>query len=76
MSFVTIIRVISNKIKLYNLHYREAKALLNGVKDILPDFTFEKDAGYILIDQEKDVIVNGQDAFEMKNPTAQKGGVL
>jgi hypothetical protein len=65
MSFVHLIIVKDDNIYLVNLHYRTAMKLLeNGIDSSLPLLKPRfLDAGYLLVDLNRQVIVNGQSAF-------------
>ncbi len=65
MSFVHLIIAKDDNIYLVNLHYRTAMKLLeNGIDSVLPLLKPRfLDAGYLLVDLNRQVVVNGQSAF-------------
>ncbi len=65
MSYVHLIIAKDDSIYFVNVHYRTAMKLLeNGIDSILPLLKPHfLDAGYLLVDLNRQVIVNGQSAF-------------
>lgn len=65
MSFIHLIIVHKNTVYQLNVHYRTALRLLEqGAGD---SFRFlpgkYRDAGYLIVDYDKKVLINGQEAF-------------
>jgi hypothetical protein len=67
MSFVHALIVKDDRLYVMNMHYRTAMRLLEGrVESVLPLLKHRfLDAGYLVIDLNKRVVVNGQFAFPM-----------
>ena len=67
MSFVHLIIAKDDNIYLVNVHYRTAMNLLEkGIDSILPLLKPRfLDAGYLLVDLNRQVVVNGQSAFPL-----------
>lgn len=65
MSYVHLIIAKDDSIYFVNVHYRTAMKLLeNGIDSVLPLLKPHfLDAGYLLVDLNRQVIVNGQSAF-------------
>jgi len=65
MSYVHLLIIKDDNLYLVSTHYRTAKKLLEkGVDKILPALKSRYlDAGYIVLDLNKGVVFNGQNAF-------------
>ena len=65
MSYVHLVIAKDDNIYFVNVHYRAAMKLLEkGIDSVLPLLKPRfLDAGYIMIDLNRQVIVNGQNAF-------------
>lgn len=68
MSFVHLTIIKNNTVYQLYVHYRTALRLLEqDTKDILPLLKGKYcDAGYLIVDYDKKQIVNGQDAFVIR----------
>lgn len=75
MSNVHLFVVKDDCVYLLNVHYRTAKRLLeSGVEKVLPKLRPRfLDAGYIVVDLNKKILVNGQNGFAM--PLVNKKGM-
>lgn len=73
MSNVHLLIVKDDCVYLLNVHYRTAKRILEGkIEKVLPKLRPRfLDAGYIIADLNKKVIVNGQNGFAI--PLIKKG---
>lgn len=69
MSYIYLIIVSENKVCHFSVHYRTAMKLLdNGILNtikLLKDKKFV-DAGYLLIDFDRNQIINAQNAFPLR----------
>lgn len=74
MSFVHLLIIKDDCIYLSSVHYRTAMKLLEkGVDSILPLLKSRfLDAGYIVLDVNRQVIVNGQSAFPINKVLGKK----
>ncbi len=75
MSNVHLLIVKDDCVYLLNVHYRAAKRILEeGAERVLPKLRPRfLDAGYIIADLNKKVVVNGQNGFAM--PLVNKKGM-
>ena len=64
MSYVHLLIAKDDNIYLVNVHYRTAMKLLEHPERVLPLLKPRfLDAGYLVVDFDKKIVVNGQDAF-------------
>lgn len=68
MSYVHLLIVKDDCIYLVNTHYRSAKYLLENVEKAVPLLKSRfLDSGYLVVDLNRKVIINGQSAFPVKS---------
>ena len=74
MSYVHLLIVKDDCVYLASVHYRTAMKLLEkGVEQVLPLLKHRfLDAGYLVLDLNKKVIVNGQSAFPVTKALGKK----
>ena len=64
MSYVHLFIVKDDCIYLVNTHYRSAVRLLNGIDKFIPLLKSRfLDSGYLVVDLNRKVVINGQSAF-------------
>lgn len=65
MSFVHVLMVHQNTVYQLNVHYRTALRLLEqGPEELFKHLPGkDKDAGYLVLDYDRKVLINGQEAF-------------
>ena len=64
MSYVHLIIAKDDNLYLVNVHYRTAMKVLENPEKVLPLLKSRfLDAGYLVVDLNRQVIVNGQNAF-------------
>lgn len=74
MSYVHLLIAKDDCVYLVNVHYRTAMRLLEkGVDSILPLLKPKfLDAGYIVLDLNRKVVINSQGAFPVSKPIGKK----
>ena len=74
MSYVHLVIIKDDCVYFASVHYRTAMKLLEkGVDTILPLLKSRfLDAGYIVIDSNRQVIINGQSAFSISKALGKK----
>lgn len=68
MSYVHLFIIKDDCIYLVNTHYRSAMNLLDNAERLIPLLKSRfLDSGYVVLDLNRKVIVNGQSAFPVKS---------
>jgi hypothetical protein len=74
MSYVHVLIAKDDRLYLLNVHYRTAMKLLEkGAEKVLPLLKHSfLDSGYLVVDLNRDLIVNGQTAFPLSKVLGKK----
>ncbi|GEM_PF-3475354 len=69
MSFVTLILIKNKQLQIISAHYRAIKKIVEycdfGIQTIKTTNKIEIDEGYILVDCDKKIVINMQNAFNL-----------
>lgn len=73
MSFVTLVLIKNKEMQIINAHYRVIKKIIEycdfEIETVKKENKTIIDAGYILVDCDKKIIMNAQDAFYLMEST-------
>jgi len=74
MSYVTVLIVKDDRVYVVSMHYKSVRRFIeNGFEGVLRLLKYRfLDAGYIVLDANKNVIVNGQNAFALGKTVGKK----
>ena len=71
MSFITLILIKNKQLQTIKAHYHTIKKIIEHpdfeIETVKQNNKIEIDAGYILIDCDKKILVNSQDTFHLTN---------